>query len=76
MARKLNSKGFAERKTAYAATRSGSHATKMVVQAKRKLSASDSVYASDELIAERRAEAVKEDEETLRWLSEGEKNRG
>jgi len=30
--------------------------------------AKGSVYASDELIAERRAEAAKEDEETLRWL--------
>jgi hypothetical protein len=33
------------------------------------------VYASDELIAERRAEAAKEDEETLRWLRERKRKR-
>jgi bifunctional DNA-binding transcriptional regulator/antitoxin component of YhaV-PrlF toxin-antitoxin module len=32
--------------------------------------AASTVYASDELIAERRAEAAKEAEETLRWLRE------
>ena len=33
------------------------------------------VFASDELIAERRAEAAKEAEETLRWLRERKKKR-
>jgi bifunctional DNA-binding transcriptional regulator/antitoxin component of YhaV-PrlF toxin-antitoxin module len=37
--------------------------------------AKGSVYASDELIAERRAEAAKEDEETLRWLREHKQKR-
>jgi len=37
--------------------------------------AKGTVYASDELIAERRAEAAKEAEETLRWLSERKKKR-
>ena len=35
----------------------------------------DTVYASDELIAERRAEAAKEDEEALRWLREHKRKR-
>lgn len=34
-----------------------------------------SVYASDELIAERRAEAAKESRETLRWLRERKRKR-
>ena len=131
-----SSKGFAERKTPYAAPRSGGRWAKEVAQCKRKLPvpetlpdgtvryflvlgpkgrvllpadmratmgleqgdvitawlkdgefrmhshlhglrkiqveassiAAGSVYASDELIAERRAEAAKEAEETLRWL--------
>jgi bifunctional DNA-binding transcriptional regulator/antitoxin component of YhaV-PrlF toxin-antitoxin module len=37
--------------------------------------AKGTVYASDELIAERRAEAAKESEETLRWLREHKKRR-
>ena len=38
------------------------------IQEEASAMAKGSVYASDELIAERRAEAAKEDEETLRWL--------
>ena len=37
--------------------------------------AKGTVYASDELIAERRAEAAKEAEETLQWLRERKKKR-
>jgi hypothetical protein len=37
--------------------------------------AKGSVYASDELIAERRAEAAKDDEETVRWLRERKRKR-
>ncbi|MBI5912747.1 MAG: hypothetical protein HY848_22680 [Betaproteobacteria bacterium] len=143
MARKSSPKGFAERKTAYAAPRSGGQRAKAVAQGKRKLPAPETlpdgtiryflvlgpkgrallpadmraamglkqgdvitawlkdgevrmhshlhglrkiqveassmakgtVYASDELIAERRAEAAKETEETLQWSRERKKKR-
>jgi bifunctional DNA-binding transcriptional regulator/antitoxin component of YhaV-PrlF toxin-antitoxin module len=45
------------------------------IQIEASSQAKGSVYASDELIAERRAEAAKEDEETLRWLREHKRKR-
>lgn len=45
------------------------------IQAEASSMAAGSVYASDELIAERRAEAAKEAEETLQWLRDRKKKR-
>jgi bifunctional DNA-binding transcriptional regulator/antitoxin component of YhaV-PrlF toxin-antitoxin module len=45
------------------------------IQVEASSMAKGTVYASDELIAERRAEAAKEDEEALRWLRERKKKR-
>ncbi|MBI2714631.1 MAG: AbrB/MazE/SpoVT family DNA-binding domain-containing protein [Rhizobiales bacterium] len=45
------------------------------IQVEASSMAKGTVYASDELIAERRAEAAKEAEETLRWLRERKKKR-
>jgi len=45
------------------------------IQVEASSMAKGTVYASDELIAERRAEAAKEAEETLQWLRERKKKR-
>jgi bifunctional DNA-binding transcriptional regulator/antitoxin component of YhaV-PrlF toxin-antitoxin module len=45
------------------------------IQAEASSVAKGTVYASDELIAERRAEAAKEDEQALRWLRERKRKR-
>lgn len=45
------------------------------IQVEASSMASGSVYASDELIAERRAEAAKEAEETLQWLRDRKRKR-
>jgi len=45
------------------------------IQTEASSMAKGSVYASDELIAERRAEAAKEAEETLQWLRERKRKR-
>ena len=45
------------------------------IQVEASSMAAGSVYASDELIAERRAEAAKEAEETLRWLRDRKRKR-
>lgn len=45
------------------------------IQVEASSMAAGTAYASDELIAERRAEAAKEDEEALRWLRDRKRKR-